>query len=84
MNKIVDKINGYGPILRLVTPFMIALVILLLGMVNSNIRDVKAENNLLSDKVDTYFTNHLSHHMEFEKAIEGRLATIEAYNNKRR
>ena len=69
MNK--DKINGYGAILRFVTPILIGLVAYLGKMA---VDDIKGGLT----KLDTHFTNHLSSYQKNCIVVESRLSRIEA------
>jgi hypothetical protein len=75
MNKLVsDKINGYGSILRFITPILIVTV----GyFITSGIDDLKCKIGLM----DTHFTNHLQHHQDLEVGYERRLTKIETELN---
>lgn len=82
--RIVDRVNGYGPVFRYITPALIAIVIFILTTMRNDIRDVKSEQTILAKEVQVYFMNHLKHHADFEKAIENRLTAIETKIDKRR
>ena len=66
LQQTVDKINGYGSLLRLVTPVLVTICIFLLGWM---LTDIRGLNN--------HFTNHLMHHQDLEVGYEKRLTTIE-------
>ena len=66
-----DKINGYGAILRFITPALIAII----GtMILTSLSEIKEKVSVL----DNHFTNHLSHHVSLAKDYEGRLTRLEA------
>lgn len=67
LQQTVDKINGYGSLLRLVTPVLVTLSIFMLGWV---LTDVRGLNN--------HFTNHLMHHQDLEVGYERRITVIES------
>jgi hypothetical protein len=64
MNK--DVINGYGSILRFVTPILITICLFILGMIRVDLQTLS-----------THFTNHLSDHKSFEVNLENRLSCLE-------
>lgn len=65
-----DAINGWGQVLRFITPILIVLI----GYLgNLAINDVKES----IVKLDIHFTNHLSDHKSIELVIEKRLTSIE-------
>jgi hypothetical protein len=72
MNQLLkDKLNGYGVVLRFVTPFMVSFfgALITFGV------------NSISGKLTTiqlHFTNHLAHHQDLEIGYERRLTQIEA------
>jgi len=86
MNK--DAINGYGMVLRFVTPALIAITLFILGMIRTDMCSIKAETKanfdrleavaqINFDKIDLQLSNHLSHHQQFDKEIFERLTKIE-------
>ncbi len=64
MNK--DKINGYGAILRFITPILVTIALFILGAIKGDLGELK-----------THFTNHLSEHKSIEIKLESRLTHIE-------
>ena len=66
----VQKINGYGAILRFITPILIILIGFLGKMA---INDVKYQ----IQELNIHFTNHLSDHKQLEVMLEKRLTRIE-------
>ncbi len=65
-----DKINGVGALFRLITPALIGIAIFMLTGVDNKI-----------EKLDSHFTNHLSHHRELEVEYQGRLTKLEGKVN---
>lgn len=61
-----ERINGYGMVLRFVTPVLITLVLYILTSVKDDIRELKL-----------HFTNHLSSYQRNCVEVEGRLKSIE-------
>ena len=76
MNK--DKINGYGAILRFITPILITVMLFILGALREDIKQIRIDTKLGFEKSETYFSNHLSYHRVFDKEICERLSKIEA------
>ena len=63
------KINGYGAILRFITPILIVLIGYLGRMAVDDVKYQLKELNL-------HFTNHLSNHKHMELILETRLTRI--------
>lgn len=77
---IEDRLNGYGPVLRIVTPVLCMCITLLttvmlfvLSGIGKNINGVETSVKVL----DAHFTNHLMHHQDLEVGYADRLAKIE-------
>ena len=64
-----NKINGYGAILRFITPVLISA----LGYFLITGQD-RIDRKL--DYLDSHFTNHLAHHQELEIGYEKRLTEL--------
>jgi hypothetical protein len=65
-----EKVNGYGAILRFITP----ILIMALGyLMNMGICDIQHK----IDGLDKHFTNHLEHHQDLEVGYERRLTCME-------
>ena len=64
--KAIATINGYGQMLRFITPVLITVAILLLNWLRTDISELKV-----------HFTNHLSHHNSLEIGYEGRISKVE-------
>ena len=62
----LNRINGYGSILRFITPILITIAIFILGMVREDLGEVKQ-----------HFRNHLSEHKIIEITLDKRLSRIE-------
>jgi hypothetical protein len=75
MNKLItERVNGYGAILRFITP----ILIMALGyLMNMGICDIR--NKI--EKMDRHFTNHLEHHQDLEVGYERRLTCMETRMN---
>ena len=73
-----DAINGWGSLLRFVTPILLALVMFILSGMEDDIRDIRQTAKDLSTSTLIYNTNHLTHHASIEREICERLASIEA------
>ena len=67
-----QKLNSYGALLRFITPVLVTIILFILGMIRSDIIDVKVK-----------FDNHLQHHTTLEVKLENRLSRIETLLNKR-
>jgi len=53
LNNISSKINGYGPILRLITPLMTFLIATLLTFILTDVREVKSDLKYFQVSVNT-------------------------------
>ena len=62
-----DRANGIGEKFRLVTPILITIVLFILSMILSDMREIKFS-----------FANHLEHHRVIEVKLGERLSSIEA------
>ncbi len=85
----VEKINGYGAILRFITPILVTIMLFVIGMLRNDMLLIKTEAKanfdrleavaqINFDKIDTQLNNHLSHHQIFDKEIIERLTRVEA------
>ena len=74
-----EKINGYGAILRFITPILVALIIFILNGLRGDIHSVK--NDLYELKA--HFVNHLSGHKSMEVTLGERLSRIETILERR-
>ena len=79
-----DKINGWGSVMRFITPSLIVIALWILGDMRNQIKDVRLETkeafervDMQFDKVYLQFSNHLEHHRQFEIVLGERMATIE-------
>lgn len=61
-----EKINGYGAILRFITPILTTIILFILGMIRQDLSELK-----------THFCNHLKEHKTIEITLEQRLSRIE-------
>jgi hypothetical protein len=84
-----DRINGWGSVLRFVTPILLTIVLYILSGIKTEIKDNKTDTcnrfdkiDLQFDKVNLQFTNHLEHHRVFEVVLAERLTTIETTTRK--
>lgn len=84
-----DKINGWGSVLRFITPILVTIMLFILSGIKSDIKDIKIDTcqrfekvDLQFEKVNLQFTNHLEHHRKFEIVLAERLTSIETYNRK--
>jgi len=66
MGKITDRINGYGALLRFITPILITIALFILGMIRSDLKEL-----------EMHFTNHLSEHKQLEVNFEKRFSCLE-------
>ena len=62
----VEKINGYGAVLRFITPLLITVALFILTMIRQDLGELKA-----------HFSNHLTEHKGMEVQLERRLTHIE-------
>lgn len=68
MNKVIEKINGYGTLLRLITPLLVGITLAMVSWIHNDITSLK-----------THFVNHLMHHQDLEVGYERRMTE----NNKK-
>ena len=73
----VQKINGYGAILRFITPILIVFVGYLGKMAIDDVKYQLKESTLQLKELNLHFTNHLSEHKSMEVLLEKRLTRIE-------
>jgi hypothetical protein len=73
-----DTINGWGSVLRFITPILITIAIFILTGIKDEIKFVKDETIKRFDKIDLQFSNHLGHHLSLETLLAERMASIEA------
>jgi len=66
-----EKINGYGAILRFITPILITIVLFILQMMRQDLIELKSQ-----------FSNHLSEHKNIEILLEKRLTSLEILINR--
>jgi hypothetical protein len=89
------KIDGYGAVLRFVTPLLIVLILFILNGLRSDINTVRLEATanfsrlegtarVNFENLDKQFGNHLAHHQLFDKEIFERLTAIETIIGKRK
>jgi len=69
-NQISERINGWAPIFRLITPTLVAIIgtIMISGQ-------GRIEKEVLG--LQMHFLNHLAHHQELEVGYERRITSIE-------
>ena len=68
-----EKINGYGAILRFITPVLVTITLFILGSLKGDIRDVKTDVK----EIKVTMTNHLEHHKTLEVNLGERLKCLE-------
>ena len=87
-NNWVDKVNGYGVWFRFILPIMLGLLIWNFNTraneferrieeINVCVKEAMQDRKEIRLIVESYFSNHLTHHASFEKSLEGRLTRIE-------
>ena len=72
-----DRINGWGTLLRFVTPVLLTIALWILGDMRNQIRDVRDNAKEFAGQVLTYETNHMEHHRVFEISMCERMTAIE-------
>ena len=75
-----DKINGYGAILRFITPVLITIMLFILGSLKGDIKDVRTDMRDVRSElkvVNVNFGNHLEHHKTLEVNLGERLKCLE-------
>lgn len=81
INKLIEeRINGAGPVLRLVTPLMCIIISVLVTIMLFIITGIKTDVT----KMDLHFTNHLKHHQDLEIGYERRLTRLETIHKIRK
>jgi len=73
-----DKVNGWGIVFRFVTPLLVTIGLGVMVDIKSDIREMRTLAKEIALQSVAYNTNHLNHHIEFEKEICERLSGIEA------
>lgn len=73
MEELEKMINGYGTVLRIITPLMTVIISVLVTIMLF----IVANMNARLEKLDAHFTNHLMHHQDLEVGYERRLTAIE-------
>lgn len=69
MNKgVIERINGYGILLRFITPVISGIILAMVGWIHNDITSLKI-----------HFVNHLMHHQDLEVGYERRITE----NNKK-
>ena len=61
-----DRVNGIGEKFRLVTPVLVTIILFILSLILSDLREIKFS-----------FANHLEHHRVIEVQLGERLSSIE-------
>jgi hypothetical protein len=84
-----DKINGWGSVMRFITPILITIMLFILSGIKTDIREIKIDTckrfervDLQFEKVNVQFSNHLEHHRQFEIVLAERLTSIETSTRK--
>ena len=83
-----EKINGYGAILRFITPILVTVMLFILSIMRTDILTIKLETKENFNKLEKgskenfdsligQFNNHLSYHQKLDKEIYQRLTRIE-------
>ena len=73
-----DSINGWGHLLRYITPILITISLFILAGMKEDTKEVKREVKELALENRAYATNHLEHHRKFEVEISERISSMEA------
>ena len=81
--KTKDKINGWGSVLRFITPILITVGLWIMSDMKTEIRDVRIAARLLTTEIFEYNEKHLLHHTMFEKDVCERLSCLETILRKR-
>jgi hypothetical protein len=72
-----DIINGWGSLLRFITPILLALVMFILNGLKDDVKEIRQTAKDLAVSTLVYNTNHLTHHASIEREICERLASME-------
>jgi hypothetical protein len=81
--KTKERINGWGSVLRFLTPILVTVGLWIMSDMKNEIRDIRIAARLLATETYTYNTNHLTHHFNFEKNVCERLSSIETILDKK-
>ena len=72
-----DSINGWGSVLRFITPILITVGLWIMSDLKNEIREIRTTAKEVAIETSKYNTNHLTHHSSFEKDMCERIASIE-------
>lgn len=75
--KIKDRINGWGSVLRFLTPILVTVGLWIMSDMKNEIRDIRIAARVLATETFAYNEKHLMHHFDFEKGVCERLSSIE-------
>ena len=81
--KTKDRINGWGSVLRFLTPILVTVSLWIMSDMKTEIRDIRIAARLVATETFNYNEKHLIHHAIFEKDMCERLSCIETILNKR-
>jgi hypothetical protein len=85
-----DKINGWGSVMRFITPILVTIMLFILSGIKTDIKDMEEYSykrfekiDLQFERIDTKFSTHLNHHLSLETLLSQRLSTIETIIDKK-
>lgn len=75
--KTKDNINGWGSVLRFITPVLLTVTLFILSGIKAEIKDVKIDTCKRLDSIVLQFTNHLEHHRILEVSLAEKFAILQ-------
>jgi len=81
--KTKDRINGWGSVLRFLTPILVTVGLWIMSDMKTEIRDIRIAARLVATETFNYNEKHLLNHTMFEKDVCERLSCLETILRKR-
>jgi hypothetical protein len=78
-----DAINGWGSVLRFITPLMVMIGLWIMSDMKNEMREIRQTAKEIAQVGIAYNTEHLKNQVIFEKEICQRVASLETYMKKR-
>ena len=81
--KTKDRINGWGSVLRFLTPILVTVGLWIMSGMKDEIKEIRQTARIMATETFNYNNNHLMHHFDFENKIVERLSCIETILGKK-
>jgi len=78
-----DAINGWGAVLRFITPLMVSIGLWIMSDMKDEMREIRQTAKEIIQVSIAYNTEHLKNQVMFEKEICQRVASLETYMRKK-